>query len=207
MRWDFKMIKKLFIGLDPDLTNLTAAIITADKIPLAVFMRRNKSTATDDIKIADAARCAYNLMEDVKTFIAIIVKDLDQDCTLTTVVESQNIMQAIKMREQHKHIRLEDIRKLAQVAGQLMGAFSYLSDKMILVQPIHWKGTKGKPICHSRTYTALNLTPDPEKRVLPIYPLNKDELCQHSAEKINLGDFMDINDSLGLAVYGAKKNL
>jgi len=201
------MIKKLYIGLDPDIKNLTAAIITDEKVPLAVFMRRNKSKATDDMQIADTARCAYKLVEDVKLYISTILVSLDPECTVVTVVESQNIMQAIKMRENGKNVRPEDIRRLAQVAGQLMGTFSYLSDKLILVQAIHWKGTKPKHVCHKRTYTALNLVPDPEKRVLPIYPLNKDELCQYSAEKINMGDFMDINDSLGLALYGANKNL
>jgi hypothetical protein len=132
---------------------------------------------------------------------------MDENTKLVTIVESQNVMQAIEARKKGNNVRVEDIRKLAQVAGLMMGCFQRISNKMILVQAREWKGTISKEISHGRTYKALGLMADPKKKVSCIYPTIKEFLCRHSADKINMYDFWDINDSLGIAVYGAKRKL
>lgn len=201
------MIKKLIIGIDPSLTKLNAAIITGDKQVLAVFMRRNKSQMTNDQKVVAAARCAFNLGHDLINFITGFARGLGEGCTLSIVVESQSMEDARKRREKGQKVRYEDIRKLSQATGAILGCLSGLTDKITLVQPSIWKGTLDKTIAHPRYYGHLGLVPDIERRVACIYPTNMAELIKYSQEKINMGDFWDINDSLGLALYGVTKKL
>jgi hypothetical protein len=201
---------KIYIGIDPDLRNLTAAIVSDQMKPLAVFLRRNKGHK-DDAAVANAAFCACRLVDDVIAYVVGCMDELDTNCQITTIVESQSMMHTKKMREKGKKIRYEDVRRLAQVAGCLMGAFSNLSNSLLLIQPIIWKGTVPKDkehnfIAHRRYYNTLGITAATDLATC-IYPRYMRYICEWSEDKINPGDFIDINDSLGLALYGAKGKL
>ena len=202
------MIKKLYIGIDPDLRLINAALITDQKQALAVFKRSNKGLR-EDKAVAQAVGHVRDLARDISACINALYEagHLDPACQLVTIVESQNMEHARKMRKKGRKINYQNLLQLGQVAGTIMGALSSISSKTVLVQAQEWKGTLSKQICHPRYYRALGLTPDPEKRVSNIYPEDKESLCHYSQVKINMGDFADINDSLGLALYGAKKNL
>lgn len=200
------MIKKLYIGIDPDLRLLNAALVTDQKQALAVFKRTNKGLSGDKA-VAQALTPAVCLANDIAACIEQIKEHLDPNCKIVTIVESQNMEHARAMRKKGKKINYQDLLQLGQVAGIMMGVLSSLTDKTVLVQPIDWKGSVPKHINQRRTYTALGLTPDPAKAVSNIYPDTMDSLCYYSVDKINKGDFTDINDSLGLALYGSKKGL
>ena len=197
--------KKVYIGIDPDLRKLSAAIVSDDKKPYAVFLRRNK-VGKDDDAVANAAYLACRLVEDVIAYLLSEAELFDPLCKVVTVIESQSMMHTKHMRDRGKKINYERIRQLAQVTGCLMGAFSNLSQPLYLVQPIVWKGTVPKDIAHLRYYKLLGLK-HPEQKVNNLYPACMGMLSEFSEDKINPGDFADINDSLGLALYGAKKNL
>jgi hypothetical protein len=201
------MIKKLYIGCDPSIEKLNAVVISGDMKLQGVFFRRNKSKKSGDNKVSDAARYACALAEDVIKFIIGFGPALEPTCTVTTIIESQSMQDAVRRRKKGQKVDYDSIRKLAQVSGQLMGVFSNVSDKLVLVQPSIWKGTIDKTRAHPRYYRHLGLEPDIQRRVSCIYPTNMAEVCKHSQVKINMGDFYDINDSMGLALYGAKKGL
>jgi len=200
--------KKLYVGIDPDLRKLSAAIVGDDKKPYAVFLRRNKE-GKDDQAVANAAYMACRLVEDVIAYILSQAELFDPQCKVVTVVESQSMLHTKHMRGKGRKINYEDVRKLSQVTGCLMGAFSNMSQPLHLVQPIQWKGTVPKDIAHKRYYLSLGIRVEQHNTISNIYPAQEivEDLIQFSEAKINPGDFADINDSLGLGLYGAKKGL
>lgn len=197
-----KLIKNLYLGIDPSLRKLNAALITEDKEVIGVFMRRNNE-GKDDVAVSMAAVGANLLRKDVLRCLATLQDRLDPQCQMATIVEGQSMVDTQKRRAGGQSVNYEDIRRLASVSGIMLGVFAATSS-VALVQPISWKGTMKKIVAHPRYYRHLGLTADIERRVKNIYPLNMAEICQHSEEKINMGDFWDINDSLGLALYGIK---
>ncbi len=202
--------KKIYIGIDPDLRKLSAAIVTDDKKPLAVFLRRNKE-GKDDQAVVNAAYLACRLVEDVIAYILSEAELFDPLVKAVTIVESQSMMHTKHKRDKGKKIKYEDILRVGQVAGCLMGAFSNMSEPLYLVQPILWKGNVPKDkahnfMAHRRYYKTLGIAPVTGLASC-IYPVYMDDLCKFSEDKINPGDFADINDSLGLALYGVKKML
>lgn len=197
------MKEKIYIGIDPDLRKLNAAIVSDEKELLAVFLRRNKE-GTDDEAVVNAARASCRLVEDV---IAYLV-DIGGVKEITTIVESQSMQHAIEQRKRGKKIDLDDIRRTGQVAGCLLGAFSNMSNNLILVQPSLWKGQVPKNIHHARIYGKLGIKPEDDKKMKNIYPCacpNNFQFMYWSKDKTNPGDFADINDSIGLALWGLER--
>ena len=204
--------KKLYIGIDPDLRKLSAAIVSEDKKPYAVFLRRNKE-GKDDTAVANAAYMACRLVEDVIAYLLSEAELFNPLCKIVTIVESQSMMHTKHMRDKGQKVNYNDILRTGQVAGCLMGAFSNLSEPLCLVQPILWKGNLPKDkahnfVAHRRYYNTLGIVAveDLATCIHPA-PAQTEWLCRFSEDKINPGDFADINDSLGLALYGAKKEL
>jgi len=197
--------KKIYIGIDPDLRKLNAAIVTDQMKPLAVFLRRNKE-GKDDVAVTNAAFFACRLVQDVIAFVVAELDTFEEGCEIITIVESQNMLHAKMMRDKGHKVDYEDLRRLSQTAGCLIAAFSNLSTRMVLVQAIQWKGSVPKHVAHQRYYKKLGLEAV-SGGVKNIYPLISPELTEWSVDKINPGDFMDINDSIGLALYGAENNL
>lgn len=198
---------KLYIGIDPDVRLLSAAIITDDRKLKKVFLRRNKA-GIGDTAIAGAARLACRLVEDVIAYL-VFEKSLHQHETVL-VVESQNMQHALKMRQQGKKVDFDDIKQTSQIAGCMLGAFSNLSGAILLVQPMDWKKGVPKHIHHPRIYNHIGMEFAKDGEVKScIYPVEaiRQSICDWSSDRINMGDFADINDSIGLALYGAEKGL
>lgn len=197
------MKEKIYIGIDPDLRKLNAAIVSDEKELLAVFLRRNKE-GTDEMAVANAARASCRLIEDVIAFM-VTLEGLKE---ITTIVESQSMQHAIEQRKRGKKIDLDDIRRTGQVAGCLLGAFSNMSNNLILVQPSLWKGQVPKNIHHARIYSKLGIKPEEDKKIKNLYPYACPDTFKSiywSKDKINPGDFADINDSIGLALWGLER--
>ena len=196
-------MKKYYIGIDPDLRVLNAAVVSEDMKSIAVFVRRNRLSPTnkDDVAVANAFRMACRLVDDV---IAYVVAECP-DSQFTTIVESQSMMHTKRMRESGRKINYQSILQTGQVAGALGGAFSNLSTEMFFVPPMEWKKGVPKKIHHKRIYTTLRINPPAVAMVANMYPSALASYTQWSEDKINPGDFNDINDSLGLALYGIRK--
>lgn len=204
---------KLYIGIDPDTRVLNCALLLSEppasiaglpvplsaprkNTPLAVFLRRNKSPYTGDRAVAAAVKVASDLVTDVVMFL----KDRPelQQYPIALVVEGQSIQHALHARRNSggtKKIDPDDILHLGQIAGILMGAFGEMAGGITLVTAIRWKGGVSKEIHHGRIYKRLGWEKPPET------------LTAYSGEKINAGDWMDLNDSMGLALYGAEEGL
>lgn len=197
-------MKKIYIGIDPDIRLLNAAIVTDTKEPLAVFVRRNKE-GKDNEAVANAARKACRLIEDIIAYF-VAYKEYD-NCSIVTVIESQSMMHTKRMRATGRNVNYESIRRLSQVTGCLMGAFSNMSSEIYLIDAITWKGSVPKDIHHRRIYNELNIAPIQGDYSIKCVPKDIGKLSTWSKDKCNPGDFIDINDSLGLALYGAQKRL
>jgi hypothetical protein len=198
---------RLYIGSDPDIRVLNCALLLSEPpapgsplsaprklTPLAVFLRRNKSPYTGDRAVAAAVKPASDLVTDVVKFF--ITNPPLQQYPITLIVEGQSIQHALQAnRQAHRRIDPDDILHLGQVAGILMGAFGEMAGGIHLVTAMKWKGGVPKEIHHGRLYQKLGWDKPPET------------LTQYSGESINKGDWLDLNDSLGLAAYGAEEGL
>lgn len=205
-----KITNNIYIGIDPDLRLLNAAILTTDPQPTlrATLLRRNPiKDGKDDVGVVNAVRAANELVLDV---IALLTVDESYDnySKIILVIESQSMAIAMKKRQKGQNVDYEDIKVLAQVTGCLMGAFSKLSHSIRLVQPAKWKQQQPKDINHGRTYDRLGLGHIIRGGKEPYgVPHLYADLSSFSKDKVNPGDFKDISDSVGLALYGAMEGL
>jgi hypothetical protein len=216
---------RLYIGSDPDTRILNAALLLSEPpastdglppclsaprklTPLAVFLRRNRSPYTGDRAVAAAVPVVSELVNDV-------VKYLQQNETLLTlhtvlIVEGQSIHHALATNKKGFRNDPQDIVHLAQIAGLMMGAF--MAQTTFLKSPMQWKKGVQKDIHHNRIYTRLGWVaggymgkgkdrhPYPEESIT-------ETITAHSAESVNRGDWLDLNDSVGITVYGAEEGL
>ncbi len=196
--------KKIYIGVDPDVRLINMAIITDQKELLAVMLRRN--TAPPGIQATvNAARMVKLLCQDMLAY-AVAHEGLDGYQTVM-VVEGQSMQHAVQARRTNKNINLDDILQVGQVAGMVMGAFNNVTEQQHLVLPVVWKKTMPKGIHHPRIYKALGIeckkmghkTNLKEQYAAPV---DHERYCSFSHDKINAGDFKDISDSIGLALFG-----
>lgn len=201
-------VNKLYLGIDPDLRTMNVAVVTENRVPVAVFVRRNKTPKTGDGAVAASVKTAFSLMQDV---ICWADKEYPRFERIL-VTESQNMQQALQYRRVNRKVDLEDILHVGQVAGVMMGVFSEWVQSIHLVPASSWKGQIPKQVHHGRIYRRLDwLQTDRDTNFTPkgvIHPARiSDGIGQYSFDKINPGDFADINDSLGLALYGAENRL
>ena len=196
-------MKTIYIGVDPDLRTLNCALLLDDfpaRTLLAVFVRRNKTKLTGDGAVVNAVDAAELLVDDVLNFF--IDNPQYQNLTITMIAESQSMQ-----HQRHSKCRIDPdkILQVGQVVGVLMGSFKEIVENIRLVQPTKWKGQIPKKIHHPRILNHLKL---PYKKLTStIYPEDFKSLSQYSGDKVNPGDFEDINDSIGLALYGANNKL
>ena len=199
--------KKIYIGMDPDIRLLNCAIIDDQKNILTILLRRNKEPAGIQA-VVGAAYQAARLAEDVLAY-AVAHEGLDGYETVM-VVEGQSMQHTRKAREKGKNINYDSVLQTGQVTGMLLGTFANIAHQQHLVLPINWKGTKPKGIHHPRIYGALGMESymmghRTDMKKAYAVPLGMEELTSFSYDQVNPGDFKDISDSVGLALYGIKK--
>ncbi len=200
-------MKTIYIGIDPDLRTLNCAILLDDypvRKLLAVFIRRNKTKLTGDGAVSNTVKLAALLVDDVLDFF--IGHPEYQNYDVKLIAESQSMQHTKTMREKYnKKIDPNKVLQVGQVVGVLMGSFCGIVDGITLVQPTKWKGQTPKKIHHPRILNHLKL---PYKKLTTtIYPDCYKAISMYSGDKVNPGDFEDVNDSIGLALYGANNNL
>ena len=201
-------MRKIYIGIDPDLRLLNAAVVTDDMKLLGVFLRRNPE-GKDDVAVENSVKLSSELCRDVEMFLSNNIEEIHK-YEIVLCIESQNMNRTRADRQRGKNVKPEDVRRVAQVTGCLMGAFSNLVSVVHLLQPMTWKKTMKDKIVQGRAYKYLNLTSYPmggKKEYCVPCDVTRARIIQHSHDKINPGDFQDISDSIALAVYGAKNNL
>ena len=209
------MRKKIFVGLDPDIRLINCAIIDDQKNLLAILLRRNKEPAGIQA-VVGAAYQAARLAEDVLAY-AVAHEGLDGYETVM-VVEGQSMMHTKKKRESGKKINYDSILQVGQVTGMLLAAFNNIAHQQHLVLPSNWKGTLPKGIHHPRIYNEIGLesymmgseTDMTKAYAVPLcysepVGLQAEALTKFSYDQVNPGDFRDISDSVGLALFGIKK--
>ena len=197
----------LFIGIDPDIRTITAAILCIDRLgevrDIQVFKRKNEHRHINkDAMLSDVYREAVGLALELKKYKEAATY---KDTCVWLGVESQSMAMATQNRNKGRHIRYDDIRRLSQAAGIIAGVVAaYCDVPPIFVQPHIWKGTQPKNVNQARTYKSLGITPESKKKQLSnIYPCEEqfNSMTMFTDTKINPGDFKDINDSLGIAYY------
>lgn len=210
------MNNNLYIGVDPDIRNLNIAVLHGNIVE-AIFLRRNKG-GMGDTAVAQAAKGIKGVFDDFIKWIT--TKENFQALPIILIVESQNMQHARHQREKAgRNVDYQDLITTGQIAGIWMGAFAEIADRITLVQANTWTGQvpkedrrkKQKNIRHPRAYLKVIW---PEGIVIQQNDLNtpylvnaQDSVSRYSTVQPNPGDFFDINDSIGLALYGAENNL
>jgi len=172
-----------FAGADPDLIAASyVEVVEVDGVPVVslVWLQKLKHPPRDRalkvVAMKDMLRCA----------------DIGDGVT-AAAVESQNVSYTGKSNA----ARAQDMIYLAQVAGQLQMCMD--TDSLFVPIPAEWKGSmKGKWIHQRRLMKRLGWYFEKMGGQDPYpVPLSYKELCPAS----NKGDWKDINDSIGLALY------
>lgn len=178
----------LYLGVDPDLRTLNMAVLDGNT-PLAIFLRRNIG-GRGDTAVASAVKGISGILDDFVRFMAAN-EDL-QSREIVLIVESQNMQQTAAYRRKGAKVDYQDILHTGQLSGIWMGVFAEVATRIVLVQPAAWKKQVPKHIHHPRIYSRIG------------WMLNEPPswIGKYSAVQPNPGDFLDINDSLGLALWG-----
>jgi hypothetical protein len=172
-----------FAGADPDLIAASyVEVVEVGGAPLVsmVWLQKLKHPPRESslkvVAMKDMLRCA----------------DIGDGVT-AAAVESQNVSYTGKSNA----ARPQDQIYLAQVAGQLQMCMA--TDHTFVPLPAEWKGSmKGKWIHQRRLMKRLGWHFEKMGGQDPYpVPLDYKELCPAS----NKGDWKDINDSVGLALY------
>ena len=199
--------RKYIIGIDPDLTNQSLAVIDPQGLTRVIFDKvESPPKGSVDMTALKLARATEVIRKVVDVVFSWGVRAED----LHVFIEDQNVAHA--KREQK--INIQDLVTLAHVSGIWSGMLSALlwvpHRNIHIVKAMTWKQQQTKWINQRRTLTALGLEykamggTDPKK----MYPAPTSDLSgmlRYSLSKPNPGDFKDISDSLGIALWGHKQ--
>lgn len=198
------------IGIDPDTTNASAALVESSTGSVYAFLRKAKPEkgSTKEVRIAYAAHAAYSVCQDIMDHIGGI------ECASVRVyIEHQNAAHVEKAHAKGKGIRWQDIINLGHVAGSWAGAVCAVLDvppkNIHTIYARQWKQQTTKWVNQTRTLDTIAM---PYKKMggKKPYPVPTDEqqigrVTAYSHETPNDGDWLDINDSLGIALWGHKR--
>jgi hypothetical protein len=177
-----------FLGCDPDLHTLSVAVIKDDGgLPvldriLIVKQKGSKGDAAvlDMVAAMQRMPFAYDLAGES-----------------VVAVESQDVSYTGRTNA----ARVSDLVNLAHIAGAVCQKFQVLAPRaMLLPKPQAWKGNVPKDIHQCRVLKRLGIAFHMKGGQDP-YPVPTDTRLLAAGDKINDGDWKDINDSIGLALY------
>jgi hypothetical protein len=178
-----------FLGCDPDLHILSIAVVRTDgKKPEldAIYLTKTKGSKGEAAVLDILSKPLFEGSKPVLFF---------GDCAVA--VESQDVSYTGRTNS----ARVSDLVSLAQVAGGVCSRLMVLAPRtMLLVKPQAWKGSQPKRINQCRTMRKLGLEYTMMGGLDPYpVPLGIDHLVH--GDKLNKGDWKDINDSIGLALH------
>jgi hypothetical protein len=179
-----------FCGCDPDLHTLSVAVLVArGGLPEldSVYIAKAKGSKGDA-----AVLDMISAMSGIIDFPSIAVVG-----RFVMAVESQDVSYTGRTNA----ARVSDLVNLAHIAGAVCQKFTVLAPRaMLLPRPQAWKGSVPKGIHQCRTLKRLGMLFEMAGGQEP-YPGPRDMGRRVFGDKLNDGDWKDINDSIGLALY------
>ena len=172
-----------FVGIDPDLHTLSVAVLDGDELTVHMVKHNGLKDEEAVVAILRELKHCYYLSHGI------------YDMSYVLAVESQNVTYTGKKNA----AKPQDQIHLAQVAG---GVAAHFADarRTYLVKPQAWKGSVPKKIHQRRTLRKLGIEFEMMGGASPYpVPLNYERFV--ASGKANKGDWKDINDSVGLAIY------
>jgi hypothetical protein len=180
---------KYFVGCDPDIHNLSVAIIDETCKIKALYLIKEKGKKDK---------------EAVKQLLASLHKisdlPIDMDDIAAYAVEAQNTTYTAR-----KGANARDLINLAYISGAVSFMFAVANPKAksYLPYPSDWKGSVPKRIHQKRVLSKMNI---PFKNIsdrndCPMPTVKWINKLFITDTKINKTDWTDIIDSIGLAVY------
>lgn len=174
------MDQRIALGLDPD-TNTTAwAIVSPGQILSVGMIRRTKGVDEGMVRLSAVA--LPSILSGRKIDVA--------------VVEGQEIYLGSPAAP-------NDIVKLAQIAGALLGQLALLLPEtaLVLPTPATWKKQTPKPIHQARVLSRFGLLY--EQRAKYSLPAGCAKSARiHGADKLKDSDWLHVSDAVGLAAFG-----
>ena len=193
---------KVFIGCDPDIRNLSVVAIDEESRILWIAMVKEPDKNNRG-RVATKHMCSAG----VRRFISWYLEeaDLPDDEIAAIAVEGQAVEYSAK-----KGVNPQDIVNLAGVAGGMISVMSALAMGCEVVRypkPSEWKGSVPKHIHQMRTVNKIGIEYVKKGGQTP-YPVPTKEALKDvtmGPDKINGGDWKDITDSLGLALWAKEE--
>ena len=174
----------MILGIDPDSTHTSWAIVGKELRPLAVgVLKTARADSGTTIRQLSVALDAVFLWHG--------------DLVEAAVVEGQQYHHGGKSP-------VADIIKVAQIAGGLAGCVMQKAGvKVAIPSPKDWKGSVPKRIHQPRIYQKLGLLYTSAKGYA--YPSGCAELAKVAgASRLSKSDWKHVGDALGLAIYGVE---
>lgn len=177
------------VGMDPDVHGCAFAYITEQldgTLDLKVAVVRQKAGTRRDAALAlikqDAFGCAVHCPEEDAYFPEILT------------VEGQDVRYTGKT-----NANPQDVLNLALISGAAIG--ESVADAIYCPLPREWKGTVKKVIKQKRILSGLGIEYEMRggKDPYPV-PVNFKQYGN-----VNAGDWKDLTDAVGLAVWGLEK--
>lgn len=180
------------VGIDPDVHGCAFAYITeaADgSRNLKVKVIRQKEFTRRDAAIA--------IIQQDKFGMAVHCPDSEAYFPEILTVEGQDV----RYTGRTSRANPQDVLNLALIAGAAIG--ESVADAIYCPLPGEWKGSVRKDIKQKRILQALGIKYEMKggKEPYPV-PVNFQQYCDG---KVNAGDWKDLNDAVGLALWGLEK--
>ena len=172
-----------FVGVDPDLHNLSFAVLDGDELKVYVVKHSGSKglPAVVDI-LRELRKCRYLYASLTDKPYVLAVESQDSSYTGRT-----------------NAARVQDLVTLGHISG---GVVAHLSEaqRTYLIKPQAWKGSVPKGIHQKRILRRLGIEFVMRGGKYP-YPAPRQFRQYAGYGKVNAGDWKDINDSVGLALY------
>lgn len=203
----------IYVGIDPDISVFSIATINnTDGLRLYVKKSKNEESKPQQDKLSDIAKEICVLSHDF--LVDTVLHDRGGEGGVCVIIEGQNIMQSVPKAnhiEPGKFINIaQSLIGTATVSGMFLSRLCYNATRVELIHPHDWKGSKPKQVTQARAYKELGI-PYVIKGGKKPYACPEDikgfveKYVYEGSDKINQTDFMDISDSIALALFCKKK--
>jgi len=189
--------KRFSLGIDPDLTVLSMVLIDHDDPRPKVLCSKNPTSKNE--RLTPAQRVALAALE-IRDLVDNAFTHYRKVGLWDAFIEDQYV-------SRHSNANPNDLLALSKIAGIWLGVLTTKNIDCHLILPARWKGNCPKGIAQSRTLVKLKIDFTMIGGREP-YPVPEDipSLVPPHFLIPNKGDFKDINDSMGLAVWGKEQS-
>ena len=191
----------IYIGIDPDLNNISAAVLDENNTLTIHYKKAPKIKGTQEEKV-------YRAIREIVGIAATIYNNTYY--TIYMCIEGQNI----RYTGRTNSVPSQSLIGTAQLSGAWCGALCsnfhnsgfYDMGTLQIVLPFTWKQNLSKKSCQSRAYDCLKIPYHIMGGEKPYaVPCDIKSLMSKDSDTPNPGDFVDISDSVALALYCKRK--